>query len=231
MAKRWTQKFLDFSALAASLCAVGLTALAFQRGLLRTSAPVREPIVLESNVWRDLSSVGHRVGSETPSLTILQFGDYECPPCREFHSTITGFVEEHAEEIAFVYRHWPLEYHKDAYHAARAAECAGEQERFWDYHDRLLTTDQWAGDAFRNLARKAGVPDMGSFLECLNDGAPVPRIEEDLEDIRRIDATGTPTVIVNGTILPTPPTLGELETMLDQATREEQDAERVIDSP
>jgi protein-disulfide isomerase len=103
--------------------------------------------------------------------------------------------------VAFVYRHFPLSYHQYAYPAARAAECAADQDRFWAFHWLLFEEENWLGDAMAQFAVRAGVSDFDEFDQCLADTASVPAIEADIAAAGELGAAGTPTIIVNGLLL------------------------------
>jgi formate-nitrite transporter family protein len=116
-----------------------------------------------------------------------------------------------------VYRHFPLGQHARAYEAARAAECASAQGRFWEIHRLLYEDDTWmTTGGFSDLGLAAEVPDHAAFVSCLERGGIVPSIEADLRLARDLQIPGTPGVVVNGTLLGAPPSFQELEEMLIQ---------------
>jgi len=148
--------------------------------------------------WEKYASAGHRVGSATPEVTIIEFGDYQCPYCRDWQPHIDAILRKYPDDVAFVFRHFPLETHNLAYPAARAAECAGEQDRFWPFHRELLGNPDWIGNAMTDFAINAGIQDMDAFEDCLEDESPVPAIDADLAAATELGARGTPTILING---------------------------------
>jgi protein-disulfide isomerase len=126
-------------------------------------------------------------------------------------------LDQYPDEVALVYRHLPLPYHRYAYDAARAAECAAVQGRFWDFHERLFTEDDWLGDAFLRFAEESGVADLREFRRCASMRDPVERIEEDLAAATGLSIPGTPGLIVNGVLLGRVPSFNELAALVDGA--------------
>jgi protein-disulfide isomerase len=107
--------------------------------------------------------------------------------------------------VALLYRHWPLPNHRFAYPAARASECAAEQGRFEAFYTVLFAQqDSIPNKSFTQFAREAGVPDLDAFERCAASTDPVPAIERDVADVRRIGGTGTPTIIIDGMLMRTP---------------------------
>ncbi len=135
-------------------------------------------------------------------------------------NTLPSIRNAYANRVALVYRHWPLLYHKFAYPAARAAECAGDQGRFEAYHDALfLHSDSLGLKTFESFARDAGVPEIGRFNECNGKDGQVPSIERDIEAAARIGAEGTPTIVVNGKVFLGAPTVAMLSDAIEEALR------------
>lgn len=207
------QVMVDGATVVVAICAIAVTARVF----FGTEGPPRTPLYESRTIedWEALLDDAHVVGSAEPRMTVIEFGDYECPACRSFHPVIKAFLDDNADQVSFAYRHLPLSYHRYAYAAARAAECAGDQGRFWEFHEFLYTEDDWLGDAFREFAIASDVHDLTTFEECLAAQGDVPRIERDIRAARALNSFGTPTIIVNGTLLGSPPTASELQAFLD----------------
>jgi protein-disulfide isomerase len=159
----------------------------------------REPVRLSDHTWRMLAQSGHRVGPERAAVTVVEFVDFQCPSCERFAKVIAGLRHRYPNDLAVVYRHLPLPYHKHAYAAARAAECAADQGRFEAFHDALfanqggLDTVGWTA-----LARTAQVHDLVAFETCRSRDDSVSAIQADVVAASRLGATHTPTVVVNG---------------------------------
>lgn len=132
-------------------------------------------------------------------MTLVEYGDYECPFCGEVYPVVEQVVQYFGDQLCFAYRHFPLTtVHPHAGHAAEAAEAAGEQGRFWEMH-RLLFEHQHALDTphLIRFARLLGL-DTTSFAEALRDHRFHQRIREDFLSGARSGVNGTPTFFLNG---------------------------------
>lgn len=212
---KYRETILDAVTFAAAIAAVIASVVVVSART--TGLPTQEDRAVED--WARYVAEGRRMGPDHALLTIVEFGDYECPACRRFESVLDSIRTTYPTEVSVVYRHWPLPQHRYAYVAARAAECAGNQGRFEPYHRLLYSTDQWLGDAFERFAAESGVSDLEEFKRCYESDEPVPAIESGIAGANAVQAIGTPTLIVNGTLLGTIPTFDDLERMLKEARR------------
>lgn len=167
--------------------------------------------------FNEMAEAGHRRGAQEALLTIVEFGDYECPACRALAPVLDGFVSENPGDVALVYRHWPLSVHALADDAARAAECAGYDGKFWEYHDALYSAQDLDVGSFKSIAEAVGVSDIVEFEECLGDPSRTPQIAKDIATVEALDAVGTPTVVVNGVYLGSVPRRADLDRLLAEA--------------
>jgi protein-disulfide isomerase len=187
---------------AAVLCAVVLTGLrAWEFVDARANAHPKDstpPIPVAG--WERFARGGHRLGPDDAPVTIVVFADFECPYCATLATaTLPQIRARYPTKVAVVYRHFPLRQHRFAYPAARAAECAGRQQRFDAYHDQLFTRQDSLGLlTFTELAQDAGVPDLRAFSTCASATGPVESIELDLRAARELGAYATPTVVIDG---------------------------------
>ena len=146
------------------------------------------------------------LGNPNAPVTIIEFGDFQCPFCGQFaQTTEKEIVEKYIKtgKVKLIYRDFPLsQIHPMAEKAAEAGECAHEQDQFWPYHDILyarqkLLSDKnlkdWAKELKLNAAR---------FNECLDSGKYRSEIEKDLTDGQEAGVNGTPTSFLNGQMLP-----------------------------
>ena len=105
----------------------------------------------------------HVKGATSPVITITEFGDFQCPACGASYPITQELEKEYGDKIKFVFREFPLDQHANAFDAARAAEAAGAQGKFWEMHNKLYETqDQWgektgAVTAFQGLAKDLGL--------------------------------------------------------------------------
>lgn len=142
-------------------------------------------------------------GDPNAKVIVEEFGDFQCPGCRVFYLETEGKLKEkYGDNIKFVFHHMPLPIHASAQNAAEAAEAAGAQGKFWEYHDLLYTRQsadsaEWTNDKFVQYAGELGL-DTERFKKELNDNYYKKAVGEskDIGDKKGISAT--PTVYVNG---------------------------------
>jgi protein-disulfide isomerase len=129
----------------------------------------------------------------------LEYGDYECPFCREAHGVLKLILRMLGDQIRFAYRHFPLaQIHPHAVRAAEAAEAAGHQGRFWEMHTLLFDHQDRldAGDLLRYAAELE--LDVAGFASELAKRANASRVREDFMSGVRSGVNGTPTFFING---------------------------------
>jgi protein-disulfide isomerase len=180
-------------------CAVVVTWSLLSGRLTAGSAPPEVTPVFVDN-WQEIARPGRRIGGDHAIVTIVEFGDYECPVCRRFaNGALAGAFAEFGDDLALVFRHWPLSYHRFAYPAARAAECAAAQGRFDQMHDLLYRKGDSLGlKTFWSFADESGVADSSTFASCVEATAAIASIESGIAAAESLDATGTPYLLVNG---------------------------------
>lgn len=142
-------------------------------------------------------------GDLNAPIKIIEFSDLECPFCKMFHPTMQTVMRNYQGQVAWVYRHFPLEVlHKKARKEAEAAECVGYlggNSAFWVFVDRIFevtpSNDGLDLSLLPELAEEVGV-NRENFERCLNDGTYADKVQEDLEEAFRIGLRGTPTSIL-----------------------------------
>ncbi len=168
--------------------------------LVNMSQPVHKPEPRRVQVSQDDDPA---IGPSDAPVVIIEFSDYQCPFCRKFRlETLDKILETYRGKVRFVYRDFPLEnIHVYALKAAEAADCAGEQGKYFEYHDVLFEKqDDWAqrGEvAFVEYAKQIGL-DVESFKVCLASGRYEEEVRKDLQDGLRAGVTGTPAFFING---------------------------------
>lgn len=211
---------IDTCTVAAAICAVALTVHVVRSAPVVSPGVQRDTTPVKVANWAQLAGAGHRIGARKALLTIVEFGDFECPACGAFEKTLMQVRQSHPNDVAVIFRHWPLTYHHNAYPAARAAECAAAAGRFTEFHDILYAHQDSLGIVpFREFARRAGVNDLLKFDTCMLDTAVVPAVERDIAAAKAAGGTGTPTVIVNGLRLVRIPDVATLEADLERARK------------
>lgn len=169
----------------------------------------------------------HAVGPEAAPVVLEEFGDFQCPPCGRMHPVIQQIEKDYGDRLRFVFRHYPLQQiHKNAFSAARAAEAAGMQGKFWEMHDVIFDNQtQWAESAeprptFVEYARRIGL-NVEKFQADVAHQDTADRIGADYQRGASMGVTGTPSFFVNGRELPAVEALSEtyLRAQIDQALR------------
>jgi protein-disulfide isomerase len=143
----------------------------------------------------------HTAGPDHAPLTVVEYGDYECPVCLAHEPAFRQLRQVHGADMRFVYRHFPNEEaHPHALMAAEAAEAAAAQGRFWQMHERLLWPGRHLDRASLNrYAEQLGL-DMGRFNADLNDEIYRQRVREHIAVARGLHVRATPGVFVNGVV-------------------------------
>ncbi len=143
-------------------------------------------------------------GDPDAPVTIIEFSDFECPFCGRFYSQTLGQIEEQyvkTGKVRFIYRDFPLSFHPNAQKAAEAAECAGEQGKYWEMHDLLFEQGVQGGVAsFKQYAQQIGL-DTAKFGQCLDSGAMASEVRKDFADGSAAGVSGTPAFFINGQLV------------------------------
>ena len=205
--------------LVASLLAAVVAALILRVAARRSGgaeAGSDRPATLERPVDPD---VDHIRGPARAPLTLLEFGDYECPFCSQATGVVDELRERFGDDLRYVFRHLPLEdRHPGARLAAEAAEAASGQGRFWEMHDRLFAhRGELDLDAVIDDAQALGL-DLDRFVDDLQEGVHAEHVRLDVESAARSDVRGTPTFFVGDRRHEGPWDADTLATALENAT-------------
>ena len=148
-----------------------------------------------------VNATDHVTGGEHAPVTVLEYGDFECPNCRQAQPAVKLLLERFAPRVRFVYRHFPLaDVHPHALMAALAAECAGGQGQFWAMHDLLFEHQLHLATAdLRAYAQRLGL-DMARFTAEMDDEIYLQRVREHLKSGSDSGVRSTPGFFVNGRI-------------------------------
>ncbi len=172
-------------------------ALVYQPGQHVPPAPVATP----ATSLDDDAVLG---GVDVP-VTMVVFGDYQCPYCKQAFSTAEAQVRKDyvdTGKVKMVFRDYPLEFHPFAIPAAEAAECAHAQGKYWEYHDALYAAqDQLATIDYGKLAGDLKL-DTKTFKNCVDGHTYANEIELDRQAGIALGVTGTPATFINGKLIP-----------------------------
>ena len=143
-------------------------------------------------------------GAPMAPVTIVEFSDFQCPHCAAAHPELARLVREFEGQVKLVFKHFPLDSHPRALVAARAAEAARRQGKFWEMHDLLFEHQHELEDG--DLERYAGMLglDIERFKTDVSSDECVERVDADREEGKRLGIEGTPTIYINGRLLREP---------------------------
>ena len=166
---------------------------------------------LKSRPFADLvGPASHSRGRMDAPVVILEFSDFECPFCAKASHALQDVLRDNLD-VRLVFRHFPLDstcngnlrtpMHQDACLAALAAECAANQDQFWEYHDLLFDNqEQLDRTSLVGHAKALGL-DVDAFYRCLDDSVVRTRVASDVDAAGTIGITSTPTMLINGRLV------------------------------
>jgi len=154
-------------------------------------------------------------GPADAPVTIAEFGDFQCPFCTRVVPTLKGLREKYGDKIKIVFFDFPLPFHAHAMDAAKAARCADEQHKFWDYHDALFADQSKLAPAdLKATAARLGL-DRAKFAACFDRGGHQEAIQRDAAEGRQFGVTGTPSFFIDGRPLTGAQPQSEFEGVID----------------
>jgi len=148
----------------------------------------------------------HVFGNKDSKVTLIEYGDFQCPGCGGLHPSLKPVVEANKDNIAFIFRNFPLSsIHPNALAAASAAEAAGMQGKFWEMHDMLFENqNDWSNakaeersGIFEKYAKELGL-NMNTFNKDIKSAAVADKIKRDQALGKKADVSSTPTLVLNG---------------------------------
>jgi protein-disulfide isomerase len=146
----------------------------------------------------------YSMGRSDAPVTMVEFTDYQCPFCRRFESDDFAQLKKNyidTGKVLFVSRDLPLDFHPNAAPAAEAVRCAGEQKKFWEMHDAIMTDSatDLGSDAILKYGQKVSL-DMPAFKTCLEQKKFVAQIQKDSTDAGTLGISGTPSFVIGKTV-------------------------------
>jgi protein-disulfide isomerase/rhodanese-related sulfurtransferase len=144
----------------------------------------------------------HMTGNSSAPLTVVEFGDFECPGCGLSEEAASQIRAQFGDRIRFIFRQFPInKIHPLAEKAAEASECAAEQGKFWEAVEKLYAKQtDLSVDALKRYAGELGL-DQSRFNQCLDSGQTVSRVKQDLADGRALGVQGTPTFFIGRKVI------------------------------
>ncbi len=144
----------------------------------------------------------YSLGRDTAAVTVIEYGDFQCPVCGRFErDTFPTIRREYVDtgRVRWVFRHFPLRnIHPQAESAGRAAECAAQQGKFWEYHSQLFANQSALGDADLTAYGNAAGLNIAAFDACRASDAVAARVQRDVDSGLALGVAGTPTFFING---------------------------------
>ncbi len=168
----------------------------------------------------------HVLGKATSGVRLVEYGDFACPACRQYHPIVKQAIAPYGDQIGFQFRHFPItQAHPNAVAGARAAEAADLQGKFWEMHDLLYQNqDSWDGSSnplsvFLGYAKQLGL-DTNKFTTDFKSSFVNDRIQADLREATRLRLTGTPTFFINDKQIESPNSVDAFKKVIDAAIRQ-----------
>jgi protein-disulfide isomerase len=137
-------------------------------------------------------------GPKDATIKIIEFSDFECPYCSQGQKNVEEVLKQFPGKVSLTFKNLPLEFHKNALPAAKAALAADKQGKFWDFHDELFANQRTLNDEFYEKTAKKLNLDVDKFKKDMESEEVKKQIESDSADAKKAGAAGTPMFVVNG---------------------------------
>jgi len=159
------------------------------------------------------------MGDSTAPVTIVELADLQCPACAGFHPKLKAILKELPHTVSALYVPYPMSYHKQAKPAAYAADCAFRAGRFSEWVDAIYTKQDSLGTKpWEDFAREAGIRDTKGIAQCANDTTRLRRIDAGLAFGEKVGLAGTPTIIIDGYMVPGAMTVDRLRKVIQDVS-------------
>ncbi|MGH7619172.1 MAG: DsbA family protein [Gemmatimonadaceae bacterium] len=205
------------------MAVVGIAALTYQSTTTSDTTPVSQV----DSTLPPVNSAGYTLGNAKATLEVTEFGDFECPACGNFATLTEPDIRKKyvsTGKVLWRFVDFPLSGHRNTWNASRAAACADEQGKFWEYHDALYQTqDQWNGEATSNpdkylkqLGKQLGL-NAGQFDQCVDTKKTQAKIQAHLALGNGRKISQTPTFVIGDQQVPGALNYDEFAKMIDVA--------------
>lgn len=165
-------------------------------------------------------------GKKDAPVTVIEFSDFQCPFCKRARATVNEILSTYGNQVQYAFRDFPLSFHKLAPKAHEAAECAGDQGKYWEYNTLLWEKQpELAVDKLKEYARSLGL-DGGKFDSCLDSGKNVAEVEKDTQDGAAAGVSGTPAYFINGIMISGAQPFPNFKKVIDGELREKKRAKK-----
>jgi predicted DsbA family dithiol-disulfide isomerase len=165
------------------------------RGKSKVEVLLKPPPIFRASI--DIDGAPIR-GPKVAPVTIVEYSDFHCPYCRRVQPTLLQLLAKYPTQVRLIYKHLPLDnLHPQARKFAEASWCAGEQNRFWQFHDAVYAEANPMGVALSALAGKSGL-DVAQFESCVASGKAASIVQAQANEGARHGVNGTPGFFING---------------------------------
>jgi protein-disulfide isomerase len=156
-------------------------------------------------------------GPEAATVTVVEFSDFECPYCSMAATSVNELKTKYGDRVRFVFRQFPLDFHKKAHLTAQASLAANAQGKFWEFHDKVFANQKSIERAdLEKYAEEIGL-DMAKFKKDLDEGTYKAAVDADLALGKEVFVGGTPTMFINGERVQNPTDVPTVSGMIDKA--------------
>lgn len=169
----------------------------------KTSPTKETPKLTTDQLKMVVRQDSHIKGDKNAKVTLTEFGDFQCPACGAVHPIVNLLLGEYKDQVAFVFRQFPLQSHQNGSIAAHASEAAGAQDKFFEMYDALYQNQKEWGESknpmefFEQYAKNIGL-DVEKFKSDVASKKYEARIQKDLNDGNALGVNATPTFFLNG---------------------------------
>lgn len=181
-----------------------------------------KPVVVDSSKLVKEDSL--KISSDSAKLTVVEFGDYQCPACGLAHPGVKKAISEFPGQVNFVFRHFPLAQHKNAEIAAQAVEAAKIQGKLWEMHDKIYESQpEWENEAnvlevFKKYAGEFSLDVENFAADAVND-AVKQKVRNDIADGLALGVNSTPTFYFNNELYKGGVSYGDFKQAIDNALK------------
>jgi protein-disulfide isomerase len=162
------------------------------------AAPQKPPQEDPDKVYTIPVGKSYAKGPADAPVVIVEFSDFQCPFCSQAAALIKQITDAYPKEVRFIYKNYPLPFHKEAMPAAKAAIAAGKQGKFFEMHDQLFANQRSLNaDFYAKAAQEIGL-DVEKFKKDMEDASTQALISEEMKQAQQASVRGTPTIFING---------------------------------
>ncbi|MBL7054078.1 thioredoxin domain-containing protein [Patescibacteria group bacterium] len=169
-----------------------------QEPLEQPNQPTAPPVRPTPKPKFKITKADHGKGSSSAKVKVTVFTDLQCPYCQRFHSTLMDVFDEYSSKVYLSIKHFPLDsIHPNARPAAQASECAGEQDKFWEFVDEIFNNQsKFSDDYYFEVAANLGL-NSTQFKKCVEDEKYKDKVSSDYQEGIDSGISGTPATFIN----------------------------------